>query len=331
MLADEIPANPRNPRKNAMYAHGTDRESLFPEDIEIDYRGDDVTVDNIRNVLLGKSTSSSSVGGPGRKRRTLQADRDSNVFVYWTGHGGDEFFKFQDVEEITAGDIAELVDEMRRMDLYKNLLFLADTCQAFTLANHIAAENVYAIGSSLQGENSYAHHSDYELGLSVIERYTYKLGQNLGSGSLPRASIHETMVDQFRYKDQRAHVGIRQTGREATRDGKTAKQIWTSDFFAAKGHGKTSRGISPSIVSSDSRLPDTDILRRLAIKKEVSSDSCSATNHEDSRQKWKGQTHSQESSPWLMTLWISAALVCFTLTVQVRSSTRDLTTTTKTT
>lgn len=39
-------------------------------------------------------------------------DSRSNVFVYMTGHGGDEFLKFQDNEEISAFDIADALDGM---------------------------------------------------------------------------------------------------------------------------------------------------------------------------------------------------------------------------
>jgi GPI-anchor transamidase subunit K len=34
------------------------------------------------------------------------------VFVYLTGHGGNEFLKFQDNEEISAFDIADAFEQM---------------------------------------------------------------------------------------------------------------------------------------------------------------------------------------------------------------------------
>jgi glycosylphosphatidylinositol transamidase (GPIT) subunit GPI8 len=46
-----------------------------------------------------------------RSKRLLTDDR-SNVFVYMTGHGGDEFLKFQDAEEISAFDIADAFEQM---------------------------------------------------------------------------------------------------------------------------------------------------------------------------------------------------------------------------
>lgn len=39
--------------------------------------------------------------------KRLMTDSSSNIFVYMTGHGGDEFLKFQDNEEISAFDLAD--------------------------------------------------------------------------------------------------------------------------------------------------------------------------------------------------------------------------------
>lgn len=46
-----------------------------------------------------------------RSKRLLTDDR-SNVFVYMTGHGGNEFLKFQDNEEISAFDLADAFEQM---------------------------------------------------------------------------------------------------------------------------------------------------------------------------------------------------------------------------
>lgn len=46
-----------------------------------------------------------------RSKRLLSDDR-SNIFVYMTGHGGNEFLKFQDNEEISAFDIADAFEQM---------------------------------------------------------------------------------------------------------------------------------------------------------------------------------------------------------------------------
>ena len=228
MLADEMPSNSRNPLKNAMYAGGSRQRSLYDENIEIDYRGDEVTVNNLFKVLLGKGS------------RTLKTDQDSNILIYWTGHGGDQFFKFQDVEEITATDINRLFQEMYRANKYHEILFIADTCQAFTLGDEITAPNVFMIGSSLRKENSYAHHSDPELGLSVIERYTHKVMEFVRTKGLDGKTLYNCLIEHLSYQEQRAHVGFR--------DGTCRRQLTEApmkDFFT------NSRAEEAAVVGSN--------------------------------------------------------------------------------
>ncbi len=52
-----------------------------------------------------------------RSKRLLTDDR-SNIFVYMTGHGGNEFLKFQDNEEISAFDIADAFEQMWQKKRY---------------------------------------------------------------------------------------------------------------------------------------------------------------------------------------------------------------------
>jgi hypothetical protein len=72
------------------------------------------------------------------------------------GHGGDQFLKFQDADELSAHDLADALAHMRQRGRYRELLLMVDTCQAATLFDHITAPGVVAIGSARRGENSYA-------------------------------------------------------------------------------------------------------------------------------------------------------------------------------
>lgn len=89
-----------------------------------------------------------------------------------TGHGGDEFLKFQDFEEIASQDIADAIQEMHVKKRYHELFFMVDTCQAGTLANSLTSPNVVTIGSSKRDQNSYAHSADMTVGVSLIDRFT---------------------------------------------------------------------------------------------------------------------------------------------------------------
>ena len=102
------------------------------ENAIVDYSGTDVTVDAFVRVLLGRPLPGE--GGKGGGRSLPRLDERTNVLVYLTGHGGDNFFKFQDGEELMSNDVASVFSQMYELKKYHEVLFIADTCQAFTMA-----------------------------------------------------------------------------------------------------------------------------------------------------------------------------------------------------
>ena len=232
MMADEIPSNARNPFKNGMFDQGIHRPSLYDHETTIAYRGADVTVANFFSVLLG-TVDTDTVQTP--TSRVLHTNSSSNILVYVTGHGGDQFFKFQDEEELMATDIAKVFQQMHLRQKYNQVLFIADTCQAFTLADKItmASPNVYAMGTSLRGENAYAHHSDRDVGLSVIERWTYQMlkayDRQAWSGSTLRDILTTAMEPA--YQTLGAHLGVRDDLGSPPR---TLDDVLASEFFGVK-------------------------------------------------------------------------------------------------
>jgi len=167
MLADDMACNPRNVYPGVIFNNNNHKINLYGENIEVDYRGYQVNVENVIRILTGRH----AVETPRSKR--LLTDEKSNVLVYMTGHGGDEFLKFQDAEEISSHDLADAFEQMYEKRRYNELLFMVDTCQANTLYTRFYSPNIVSIGSSKRGQNSYSHHSDSELGLAVIDRFTY--------------------------------------------------------------------------------------------------------------------------------------------------------------
>lgn len=53
------------------------------------------------------------------------------------------------------------------------MLFMIDTCQANTLYSRFYSPNIIATGSSALDQSSYSHHADNDVGVAVIDRYTY--------------------------------------------------------------------------------------------------------------------------------------------------------------
>ncbi|XP_027062578.1 uncharacterized protein [Coffea arabica] len=167
MLADDMACNARNKYPAQVFNNENHRLNLYGDNVEVDYRGYEVTVENFLRVLMGRHENAV----PRSKR--LLSDEGSHILVYMTGHGGDEFLKFQDSEELQSHDLADAVKQMKEKRRFKELLIMVDTCQAATLFSQLHSPGVLAVGSSLKGENSYSHHLDSDVGVSVVDRFTF--------------------------------------------------------------------------------------------------------------------------------------------------------------
>ncbi|XP_033731695.1 GPI-anchor transamidase-like [Pecten maximus] len=167
MVADDMACNPRNPRPATVFNNANQQINVYGDDVEVDYRGYEVTVENFIRVLTGRLPPST----PRSKR--LLTDERSNVLVYMTGHGGDGFLKFQDAEEISNVELADAFEQMWQKRRYHELFYMIDTCQAESMFQKFYSPNILAVASSKIGEDSLSHHVDPTIGVFVIDRYTY--------------------------------------------------------------------------------------------------------------------------------------------------------------
>ena len=166
----DSPCNSRNPFPGSQFSHPgalDEASDLFGgADIEVDYQGEEARVESFLNVLTGRHYSDT----PRSKR--LESNANSSVLIFLSGHGGDEFFKFHDSEEFSAQDLGAAIRDMELKKRYREILLLADTCQASTLAAHITSPRVTTITSSSKGENSFAYHASPDLGVAAVDRFT---------------------------------------------------------------------------------------------------------------------------------------------------------------
>ncbi|CAG9533221.1 unnamed protein product [Cercopithifilaria johnstoni] len=166
MLADDMPCNARNPKPGAVYNNKYERINLYGVEVEVDYRGYEVSVENFMRLMTGRIHPAT----PRSKR--LLSDHQSNVLIYLTGHGGDGFLKFQDSEELTNVDLADAIETMYQGNRYNEMLVIADTCQSESMYQKIYSPNVLATSSSLVGEDSLSYDVDQSIGVYIIDRYT---------------------------------------------------------------------------------------------------------------------------------------------------------------
>uniref|UniRef100_A0AAA9SL24 GPI-anchor transamidase n=1 Tax=Bos taurus TaxID=9913 RepID=A0AAA9SL24_BOVIN len=167
MLADDMACNPRNPKPATVYSHKNMELNVYGDDVEVDYRSYEVTVENFLRVLTGRIPSSTP-----RSKRLLSDDR-SNILIYMTGHGGNGFLKFQDSEEITNIELADAFEQMWQKRRYNELLFIIDTCQGASMYERFYSPNIMALASSQVGEDSLSHQPDPAVGVHLMDRYTF--------------------------------------------------------------------------------------------------------------------------------------------------------------
>ncbi|KJH46806.1 peptidase C13 family protein [Dictyocaulus viviparus] len=141
--------------------------NLYGTDVEVDYRGEEVTVENFIRLLTGRHYPAT----PRSKR--LLSDHQSNVLIYLTGHGGDSFLKFQDTQELTNVDLAYAIQTMYEDNRYHEMFLIADTCRSASMFEWISSPGVLSSSSSLSHEESYSYDVDDEIGVYVIDRYTH--------------------------------------------------------------------------------------------------------------------------------------------------------------
>ncbi|XP_055315993.1 putative GPI-anchor transamidase [Sitodiplosis mosellana] len=167
MVADDMACNARNPRPATVFNNANQHINVYGDDVEVDYRGYEVTVENFVRLLTGRTQT----GTPRSKK--LLTDPGSNILIYLTGHGGDGFLKFQDSEEITNHELADAFEQMWQKQRYNEIFFMIDTCQAASMYEKFYSPNILAVASSLVGEDSLSHHVDPAIGVYIIDRYTY--------------------------------------------------------------------------------------------------------------------------------------------------------------
>lgn len=96
-------------------------------------------------------------------------------------------------------------------DSYHEMLFMIDTCQANTMYSKFYSPNILATGSSAIEQSSYSHHADNDVGVAVIDRYTYynlEFLENNVRDPTSKVTMGE-LFDSYNPADMHSDPGIR--------------------------------------------------------------------------------------------------------------------------
>lgn len=126
IMADDIANNTRNPYPGQVIRDRIGLKNLY-NDVVIDYHLDRLTPQDLKSILLGKSSDKLPV--------VLDSERSHNVLFIWSGHGIPGTMVWNENRQTINGTfLSELFNEMYAEGKYRRLFGIIETCYAGSVA-----------------------------------------------------------------------------------------------------------------------------------------------------------------------------------------------------
>jgi GPI-anchor transamidase subunit K len=133
----------------------------------------------------------------------LMTNENSDILFYFTGHSGEEFFKVQDSQVLYSRDIGNALTLAYKKKKYRRILFISDTCEAFSWFSYVQAPNVMYQASSGLGENALSHEFDPSLNTFLSDKYSFELMKFLSSDRYFKNFKDMSILNFFEMFDKR--------------------------------------------------------------------------------------------------------------------------------
>ena len=149
IMADDLVSDPNNPYPGQIIIDSKNLGNLYA-DVVVDYRLDQVTPFDLKNILLGKSTDKLPV--------VLDADDSDNVLLVWSGHGSPGTLLWNENKKTITGEfMSELFAEMYSAGKYRKLFGVVEACYAGGVAAKcIGVPNLLLMTAANEKETSKA-------------------------------------------------------------------------------------------------------------------------------------------------------------------------------
>lgn len=134
--------------------------------------------------------------------------------------------RFQDAGEISSYDLADAFHSMHQKGRYREMLVIADTCQASTLYEQLYSPGIIMVGSSSRGENSWSKGQSASLGTTLVDRFTDATLRFIERRMQPPAEPSlQQLLSSYNFHELDSHVGW------VSRVSRPLSSIPVRDFF----------------------------------------------------------------------------------------------------
>ena len=161
--------------------------------------------------------------------RQLKSNKNSKIIILITSHGGENFIIFRNYFVMLSVELNLALKEMYIKGKYKELLFIIDSCEGYTLYRHIKVPNIYFISSSNIGQKAVSYSYDDILMGPTVDKFHYLLYNSL-------KKIHEN--NSYNTTLNELFGGIKEKKKflesDVIWDNKIDRVLYVKDFFGDK-------------------------------------------------------------------------------------------------
>lgn len=183
VMQDDIAYNEKNPEPGVVRV-SPDGDNLY-HDVSIDYRLSEITCEDIREILCGKSSE--------RLPEVIGADEDDNVLLFWSGHGVPGYLSWGDSEQGINGGMAR---EMFSSAHFRKMICFVEACYSGSVASGCdGIPGLLIFTAANEYETSKADVFNSSMDVWMTNRFTLTLRDAFGKD--PSISLRELYYNLF--------------------------------------------------------------------------------------------------------------------------------------
>ena len=197
-----------------------DKIRTCQENIDLSFQESDFHNYQLLDILRGRKLNLYN------SFRQLKSDRNSKIIILITSHGGENFIKVRNFLVVLTDELNRTLNEMYIKGKYKELLFVLDTCEGYSLYDHVKVPNIYFISSSAVGQKASSYSFDENSMGPTVDKFHFLLYNSLKK--IHENKLYNTTLDEL-FGDIKAKKKFLET--DVTWDNKIDRVLYVKEFF----------------------------------------------------------------------------------------------------
>lgn len=182
IMADDLAYNDKNPQQGVVRRE-TSGDNLY-NDIVIDYRLNELTLNDLRNILSAEPSEKYPV--------TLGSGKYDNVLFFWSGHGTQRGWEWKKSEILTPESARSMFSEMQ----FRKMFAIIETCYSGAVAQGCTGiPGLLMMTAANAYETSKADGYDSELQVYLTNTFTSSILSQFERN--PKSAIYDLYLHTF--------------------------------------------------------------------------------------------------------------------------------------